>query len=376
MTAALPVMVAGYEEDWSNFSEHPGARPVFGLGANFITVNGKRSFWLFTIARWACIPFSIFGGLFCFFWSRELWGNNLAGLISLTLWCFSPNILAHGELIATDCAATSFGVGATFFFWRWLKQPTYKRAIAAGLLLGLAQLSKMTWVILFGLWPLLWLFWIRKQFFIPHVTNCVKGSLFYNLSTQLIQLSTILLIALWLLNLGYAFDGTMTQLKDFTFISTRLNGGEESGNHGNRFANSWIGEIPVPFPKQYVMGIDVQQHDFEDFGRPSYLRGTWKDGGWWYYYLYGLAVKTPLGTLVLLLLSTILVSIQLFQHQIKHFPSAQDIAILLIPAILVLIMVSAHLEFNHHLRYVLPVHGFAFIFIGAVSFIFYPSESR
>src|SRR5690606_19303560 len=128
------------------------------LGADFIKANGERSIWLFTIARWACIPFSLVGGAFCFVWARELYGT-LAGLAALTLWCFSPNILAHSELITPDAAATACGIAAAYFFWRWLKVPTWTRAACAGLLLGLAELSKMSWLFLFALWPLLWAFW-------------------------------------------------------------------------------------------------------------------------------------------------------------------------------------------------------------------------
>ena len=33
----------------------------------------------------------------------------------------------------------------------------------------------------------------------------------------------------------------------------------------------------------------------------SYLRGEWRKEGWWYYYLYGLAMKVPLGVWALAL---------------------------------------------------------------------------
>ncbi|MGE0378243.1 MAG: hypothetical protein AB7Q45_22770, partial [Planctomycetaceae bacterium] len=82
--AALPVIAAGYEADWSEFYDHPGARPEFSMGSAFIRANGERAIWLFTLARWACIPISLLGGLFCFLWSRELWNSNTAGLVSLT----------------------------------------------------------------------------------------------------------------------------------------------------------------------------------------------------------------------------------------------------------------------------------------------------
>ena len=64
---------------------------------------------------------------------------------------------------------------------------------------------------------------------------------------------------------------------------------------GNRFAGTWLGKIPVPLPADFVQGIDTQRYDFKR-GLPSYLRGQWADHGWWYYYLYALAIKEPLGT--------------------------------------------------------------------------------
>ena len=152
MVAALPVLAVGVETDWSKFRSEPGARSESAVGADFIAANGERSLWLFALARWACIPFSLVGGLFCLLWARELFQRDGAGLIALTLWCFEPNIIAHGQLITCDCAATSLGLGAGYFFWRWLNVPTWNRAIVAGLLLGLAELAKLTWIILFPLW--------------------------------------------------------------------------------------------------------------------------------------------------------------------------------------------------------------------------------
>ncbi len=60
--------------------------------------------------------------------------------------------------------------------------------------------------------------------------------------------------------------------------------------------------MPVPLPRNYVLGIDLQKSDFENQDM-SYLRGQWRVGGWWYYYLYAMAIKVPLGTWVLLLLA-------------------------------------------------------------------------
>lgn len=418
--AAIPVLVAGYEPDWSGFYDSPGARPEFKMGEDFIRANGERSIWLFTIARWACLPFTVIGGLFCFAWSRELWRSDLAGLISLTLWCFEPNILAHGELITPDCAASAFGLGATYLYWRWLRQPTWGRAGAAGLVLGLAQLTKTSWIILFALWPLLWVWQKRSEARRqkPEVgsrQSDVSGELRDEsrenianvplaLSPQplsrvdqpstinhrpLLQLAAILTLALYVLNLGYGFDGTFTKLRDLTFVSHALTG-LKPGEPGNRFAESRLGSLPLPVPRQYVRGIDLQKKDFEDYGQPSYLRGEWKDGGWWYYYIYGLAVKTPHGSQFMLLMSVFTLAYGRWSRKPLPPPalsrgegqgggplstldsqlpsrSALDLTVLLTPPIVLLVLVSSQLEFNHHVRYVLPVLGFVFVLSGVTA---------
>lgn len=349
LIAALPVMAAGYEVDWGAFYEGPGARPEFALGADFIKANGERSIWLFTIARWACIPISLIGAMFCFTWAKELYGK-IAGLVALTLWCFSPNILAHAELVTPDAAATAFGIGAGYVFWRWLKMPTWEHAACAGLLLGLAELSKMSWLLLFGLWPLLWIFW--------RLTSGNERWSWPAWRKQGIQLTAILLGGLYLLNLGYLFDRSFTQLKNFTFVSETLAGPEDAGGGGNRLAETWLGELPMPVPKQYLQGLDLQKRDFENYGQPSYLRGKWKDSGWWYYYLYGCLVKVPHGTQLLFLfavgLSIVAIRAGNWRNEI----------ILLAPAISLFILLSSQTEFSHHFRYLMPCLGILMVFLG------------
>ncbi len=363
MVAALPVLAVGCETDWNQFYDGPGSRSEFGVGATFIKANGPRSIPLFFYARWACIPFSLVGAYFAYRWARELYGNG-AGLVTLFIWSFEPNLLAHAELITSDCACWSFGVLAGYLFWRWLKRPTWTGAGLAGLSLGLAELSKMSWLILFGLWPALWLTWRwleTRKVESPESGNESQTTLTAQSVPQppAIQLAAILLLAVYVLNLGYAFDGFGSRLKDFTFVSTTLTGLDKVGQPGNRFRDSWLGQIPVPLPKQYVLGFDTQKKDLEDFYQPSYLRGEWKLGGWWYYYLYGLWVKVPCG--LWLLFAAIIVSRTC--RRTRPVPWRDEL-VLLVPAIALLVVVSAQTEFNIHLRYVYPSLALTTIFLG------------
>jgi 4-amino-4-deoxy-L-arabinose transferase-like glycosyltransferase len=342
IVAALPVLAAEPE------LRHPDGRAAH-LYREFVEINGARSAWLFTLGRWACIPISMIGGYICFRWARELYGIA-AGFVALSLWCFSPNILAHSQIVAHDAPAASFLVAAGYLLWRWLRQPSWWTALGAGVMLGLAELTKMSLIICFGIWPVVWLGWrwTRPE----RSTNAVPG---------IGQMVLILALGLYVLNLGYGFEGTFRKLGDYVFVSGSLSGMD--GGRGNRFDNTWLGELPLPLPADYVLGIDQVKGDFEGqiVYAATYLRGEWRQQGLWYYFVYALAVKGPLGTWILLALS---LAVRAFK--LDGLKRARDEAVLLVPALSLLILASSQTKFTDHLRYVLPILPFAFVWISRI----------
>ncbi|NLF10077.1 MAG: hypothetical protein GX594_19175 [Pirellulaceae bacterium] len=83
--------------------------------------------------------------------------------MAIILVCFCPNVFSWSAMICTDGTAVALGDGAGYAFWRWLKLPYWPRALAVGIILGFTQLSKMTWLPLFALWPMLWVFYVVWQ---------------------------------------------------------------------------------------------------------------------------------------------------------------------------------------------------------------------
>jgi hypothetical protein len=183
-------------------------------------------------------------------------------------------------------------------------------------------------------------------------------------------------IGLFVLNLGYGFEGSFTPLKNFHFVSDLFTGESvpvslrETVPHAaredyttNRFAGSWLGELPVPFPKNYLLGIDIQQNDFKYYGRPAYLRGKWRDDGWWYYYLYACAIKVPLALWVLAI-------VMIVDRIINGFTLRQncrDELVLLFPAIVIFAFVSSQTGINEHMRYVLTAFPYFFIWVSKIA---------
>jgi hypothetical protein len=181
------------------------------------------------------------------------------------------------------------------------------------------------------------------------------------LGRVLCQASAIVLISLYVINLGYFFEDTGRPLGDFEFVSQTFAGPGPHWPPGeNRFRGGWLSRLPVPLPAEYLQGIDVQRRDFES-KLPSYLAGQWRDRGWWYYYIYALGVKEPLGSWALVLWG-------LAMTLARRPGSArwENEAALWLPAATVLIFVSSQTGFNHHMRYILPAFPFIAVATGKV----------
>ncbi len=346
MIAAAPVVIAGCKTDWSKFIDGPRTRPEYAIGSQFVELNGERSVFLTRLARWACIPISLLGGVFCFVWARRLYAAPWAGWIALILWCFDPLILGNGSLITNDVAAAAFGVAAGYAFWRWLVRPGWGRSVWVGLALALAVLAKMTWLLLYGLWPLLALLW-------GVLYPAEKGKRLRRFFRRALQLALIFAVSLWIINFFYGFDRSFDRWRSYSFVSKKFQKIDS--------AFPALDSVPVPVPRQFLIGLDTQISDFEG-EQTHYFRGEWREKGSWCFYLYGLWVKWPHATQLLLLLA----AVTAFLPRLR-FRRAETA--LVVPALAVLLLVSSQTGLNIHFRYVIPFVGPAFVFIGRTALL-------
>jgi len=355
---------------WEKNSSYPLIRSEHPLGVAYAKANVEHATSQIRIARMTCILFALIGGIACYFFALRLYGF-LGGIVALVLWCFSPYILGHAATIMPDAHTASLAVVAVLGFWCWLTKTGYQRACLAGLALGLAELTKFTLLVFYPLFVLLWFVYRTPEW----KTMGLNG--WFAQAKQMVVMFAVSLLAI---NMGYLFEGTGKQLREFRFQTSLFSGVETlrdvpSGG-GNRFKDSLLGYVPVPLPANYIQGIDTQRLDFER-GVPSYLRGEWSDRGWWHYYLYALLIKTPLGTLGLLLLA---IYCTLFIKEYSPHPvplpkgegtllrhiSWRDEMVILLPGITLLVFVSSQTGFSVHSRYVIPALPFFFIWISKV----------
>lgn len=351
MLAVLAVLPVQPASDYTRLRDSVGARPEWDVGRDFMNANASRYFMLVKLARNVGIAWSLLGAWLVFHWSRELYGPT-AGLVALVMWCFGASILAFAPLVVPDVPATVAGLGTTYVFWKFLRKSSLPLAGLVGVLLGVAELTKFTLLLFYAVWPLLWCLhrWDQRKRGLP--VPALRRDVVYG--------GLILVLSLYVINLGYAFDGPFRPLKEFEFISPTFTGNSTPGAVGNRFHDTLLGELPVPVPAEFLRGIDAQFRDIEG-GYPSYLRGELRHSGWWYYYLYALAVKEPLGFWGVAAWG---LALTLFRRPgLRQDGRACCVNewTLWLPALAILAAVSSQTGYNHHLRYVLPIFPFIII---------------
>jgi len=395
MLAAIPVLMAK-----PDLNAGPTGRD-FELGRSFMVQNKSRYFELYFLGRYAIVGLSVLAGSFVFLWGRALFGD-WAGIVGLTLWAFDPTVLANAGVVTADMAAAALAVSATYLFWRWLEVPTWRGTLVVGLLLGVAELSKFTLLLLYPIWGILWLAWpslrdLTKPAQPGAELNAAEGGNRRHLPVpgwqaalatdarrpRSAQMLTIAVLSLLVINAGYGLEGTGRHLGEFEFVSLALRKEHirsdvlfrnDDGNltrrykkvTENRFRGTWLAALPIPLPAAYVSGIDEQAHDFDsDSPYLSYLHGERRRGGWWYYYVYALAIKLSLGTMALIVLAF---ALPWLCPQLRTTWSRE--LTLTLPPLAMLTFVSSQTAFNAHMRYILPALPFLFILAGRSGKVF------
>ena len=329
--STLPIVV-GQTVDLPRYGsliwDERDSRSEFYFGSLFVKQEGERFFEYLLTARRMCAIFAVVGtfGVFCL---AAVLLDVKAAFLAAMIWAFNPITLGHGAILASDIPGASMGCWAILAAYLSLRETTIHSLIWTGVLIGLAILTKFTWLVAIPLWPCaVWAF----ETFLKRDTavHCVRGYW----SRQAISVFCVFFVAWVVVCTGYRWQGMLTPLGEFKFVSETLRGENE-----NRFRDTWMHSLPAALPSDMIRGMDQQ---WQDFDKPlwAYLNGQWQKGGWWYYYLCALAIKLPLGLLLLLAIGVLV--------------SRRNIPLLLIivcPTLVFLWLVSTKTNMNEHTRY-------------------------
>ena len=337
LLAAVPAVLVSDDFAWPEFDQRPGARPVYTITRQYLNENGADIFNYLFVGRLVIIQFSLLGGFVCFLWARDLWGVE-AGIFSLAMWVISPHVLGHGWLIMTDIPGAALYVTASYLWWQWNQNPSLFKVLQFGFVVGLLLLTKGSFLISFATWLLTWVVALVHRRSIPTSGN-------------LLQIVVAFVFSLYVLNAAYLFDGSFRRLDSYDFVSLSLGGDAVASGEkwGNRFVDKLIGNVPVPLPQHFVLGIDVQKGYF-DRGLSSYFGGEWSERGWWWYYLVAFALKSPLATLTLVTLAGI-AGVRTLGNPNSRYKGM----FLIVPPLVMFVLISGQTGFSKNLRYAYPI---------------------
>jgi hypothetical protein len=343
---ALPAHLAGIRVDYpESFDSDVRSRREWELGRLFQAQNTDRYHDVYRWSRLLPILVTVLGAYLVCEWSSRLFGAR-AGTVAMCVWCWMPPILAHGSLITSDILSSVILISAARSFWAFLIKPNLRSAIVAGIMLGLAQVTKFTLLVLYPCWAV---FLILRffQLAIGRTRNYGEKptgtARFFALGLTVFTLSILVIDAF------YLFQDVGISLIAWKPASSSL--GRDLPRLVEGSVNAWLLHVPVPLPLEFIRGLDAQLADTEKV-RSAYLLGHRRLGGWSYWYAVASLLKTPLPAIALILLALY----RLSREVRRHGPVFWAILCLLVPATEVFVMIAATTGTgtNAAFRYLLP----------------------
>jgi 4-amino-4-deoxy-L-arabinose transferase-like glycosyltransferase len=184
----------------------------------------------------------------------------LVALAVTGLCVFDPNLAAHGRLVTTDIGATLAYLLVALALSNWLSCPSRRALLLLSLATGLACLFKHSGLLLVpcGVGCLAWV-GVRSE---SSFMEVIAAGLMFILGIALV---------IWL---GYGCESVDPVSQRFFPLASYLHGVATQWSHARS-------------------------------GQPSYLLGQFSTQGWWYFYPAIFLMKTPVGTLFLLLIGVL-----------------------------------------------------------------------
>jgi len=258
----------------------------------------------------------VLGGLLVMltgWWAYRLWGNR-AAMLAIALACLEPNLIAHSSLVTTDIGATLFIFLTVYLLWEYLNFPKWWLLAATGISMGITLVSKFSAILL-----------------IPMIVSIIVFSLFLvserrpprpltkyqtRLSYKFLQASAVFLLilffVLFMITSAYLFQGIQPWLLGL-----------------RRF-------------------LTLAQE-----GQLAFFLGEYSYQGWWSYFIVAFLIKTPIGTLILIVSSLIFCR--------AGTPLGRREAIFLLTPVVIVFLALSQAKVNIGLRHILPVYPFLFV---------------
>ena len=241
------------------------------------------------LARSAMLPFLALAVVLLFLWTRREFGD-LAGVMAALLFTTLPIVLAFSGLAYTDLPAACMQFAALFAFTTWLQKPSLRSTLVLGVAVALAFLAKLT--------TLLFLPSAAMAILLAKLLIERSAGLIANRRVNWIaKLGVALAVAVVVIWAGYGFS--VGRIRKETQISPEsMPSFQHFPGPVQSLARNLVVKDPVLPAPALLRGAAISW-TLNQGAPPAYLLGKVKNGGWWYFFLVGVGVKSPLPFLLL-----------------------------------------------------------------------------
>jgi 4-amino-4-deoxy-L-arabinose transferase-like glycosyltransferase len=255
-----------------------------------------------------------------------------------------PTILAHSAVATTDIAFTAMFCWTLYAFTLWLRQPDKWTAAQFGIAAGLSLCAKFSTVA-----------------FLP---TCGAAILVLYVASgkqnwrELLRTIGIAVLCAFLVTWAvYRFShAPLSQVTSFPDRAAAKLFGPASRLTG--IVQGVASRVQLPAP-EVLDGIRMMRDQRRE-GTISYLFGhVRREGGWWYFFIVALGLKTPLAVLVLAAIGTVGVAIRYWGNR-----NDWEVAAPLASAVMIM-AVTAPSGLNSGVRYVMPMFALLSILAAA-----------
>lgn len=319
------------------------------LGYDFMYANFKEYHRLYEYGRFGIILIGCFGAWFLYKFSLELFGFRGA-LLSLFLYVFNPNIIAHARLVTVDMGVTIAVLVSIYYFMKFTKKDNCSSALKAGVALGIAELCKFTALLLYPIY-----IFILSLLILKKINGCDNHDKKFH-SILLQQNGCIIflfIVSIVVINIGYFFSGTFSPIDIYSFSSEPL----------KKLSLFLGGSFIIPLPYAYIMGFDsllTQSLGKSDFFA-SYLMGESALTGWWHYYLIAFIVKNPEVLSIIIIITCII-----WFRKGEHKPDFKTSLCVWAPTCFYFLYFSFFTNSQIGLRYILMIFPLLFLAAGII----------
>ena len=325
---------------WTDAVEGGVANTQWAFGREFLMAANDNGEALVRAARLPTVLLTMVLVVVAYLFARDLYGRS-AGFLAAGLCAFSPNLLAHGRLATTDLALACFVLFSVYTYRRFMRAPSVPRLLAAGVVLGLALLTKFSAVLLLpllGLWAVA-LPLMRDGVTVPErwsrrvgpaatlersgarlagPARLAEQPRVHALAFSLASAAAIALVALFVTSLAYLAPG----------------------------------RLDIYFRDLGTVGVNTAQ------AYRTYFHGVFHDGRVPHYFVAAFALKTPLAFLLLLAARAGL--------NLKRSEELPALRLLLLSPVALWVAVVSWRAFQLGLRYILPVYPLLFVYAAGI----------